>query len=486
MVKLRRLGPERLPLLDWAFFAFFLLMLVVLTVWGVDRSCLDAADSAYLISSDAVARGMMPYRDFLLAHPPLLFLIGAPLAKLGLGTLPFRIFSILVLALLAVGVRRIAYRVTGNTGIAMLAGVLTMFAPLGLYFSKEFINDPLVSLLTVLIFLLLFGRTKKAMAGAGVLSILATLTKLTWLPVLLVCVAYVIIFRRRRQGWVYLAVALGGSLAAALAMQLVTDGAYLGDIFGAQASKAFSLRNFLDGLERIWRIDWPLIAPSVVGAWFAVRAIMRRQQLSPGLRGRLFLLTGWLLCGIGLLITLPLEGHDTNLFLLAEPVLAILAAWGIIGLVERASLAAALAVLAWVAISVPTLVDRDRQFLFRSNDADVAVMVAEVEGRSTDCQPVLAPGCIALEADRPVTEDFFDQFLWEEKFKRGDEDAVAKFAALEDQLEQATPPVAVFSPDQLARQQLAAPLEKNYQLDYASGAWPPLEMWVPQAAKKPG
>lgn len=485
MARLHRFSPERLPLLDRIFFFFFLVMLVGLAIWGIDGSCLDAADSAYLISSDAIARGMMPYRDFLVAHPPLLFVIGAPLAKLGLGTLPFRIFSILVLAGLGLGVRRLAFRVTANTGIAMLAGVLTLFAPLSLYFSKEFINDPLVSLLTVLIFLLLFGRSKKAMAGAGVLSILATLTKLTWLPVLMVCVIYVIFFRRR-QGWVYLAVALGGSMAAALLVELVTGGAYLNDIFGAQASKAFSFSNFIDGLRRIWQIDWPLIVPSTVGIWFAARAILRRQQLSPGLRGRLFLLTGWLLCGLGLLITLPLEGHDTNLFLLAEPALAILAAWGIMGLVERGSRLALAAVLIWLAVAVPTLVDRDFDFLFRSNNQDVAVIVAEVEGRSTDCQPVLVPGCIALQADRPVTRDYFDQFLWEEKFKRGDEDAVAKFAELQSDLEQVTPPVAVFSPGQFTREQLAAPLEANYQLDFESGAWPPLEMWVPQAARKPG
>lgn len=485
MARLQRISPERLPLLDRLSFAFFLLMLVGLGLWGIDRSCLDAADSAYLASSDAIARGMMPYRDFLLAHPPLLFLIGAPLAKLGLGTLPFRVFSILMLVGLGLGVRRLAYRVTANTGIAMLAGVLTLFAPLSIYFSKEYINDPLVSLLTVLIFLLLFGRTKKAMAGAGVLSILATLTKLTWLPVLVVCVIYTIFFRRR-QGWVYLTVALGGSLAAAIIMQLLTGGAYLNDIFGAQASKAFSLTNFIDGLKRIWQIDWPLIIPSVVGVWFAARAIMRRQQLSPGMRGRLFLLSGWLLSGLVLLMTLPLEGHDTNLFLLAEPVLAILAAWGTIGLVERGTWRGMVVVLLWVAVAVPTLVDRDRDFLFRSNAEDVAVIVAEVEGRSTDCQPVLVPGCIAMEADRPVTLDYFDQFLWEEKSKRGDDDAVAKFAGLESELAQVTPPVAVFSREQLTRDKLAAALEQNYQLDFESGAWPPLEMWVPQAAKKPG
>lgn len=478
-------SPRRLSLHDHIAFSFFVILLLVLAAAGIDHSCLDAADSAYLGASDAIARGLVPYQDFLLAHPPLLFLIGAPLAKIGAGVLPFRIFSILLLAALGVSVWRLAFRVTANSGIAMLAGALTLFAPLGLFFSKLFLNDPLISLLTVWIFLLLFGKTRAALAAAGVLSVLATLTKLTWLPVLAVCVVYVIVFRRK-QAWIYLLVAVGGSVTAALAVQALTGGAYLDNILGSQASKGYSLGNFFDGMGRIWEMDWPLIVPSAVGIWFAGRAIIKRQRLSPGLQGRLFLLAGWLICGLLLLGTLPAEGHDTNLFLLAEPALAILAAWGIIGLTERGSRPAIALVAIWILLAVPTLVNRDRDFLFRNNSADVAVMVAEIQGRSTDCQPVLVPGCYALEADRPVTMDFYDQFLWEEKYRRGDADAVGMFEGLEQELAQTTPPVVILTASQPARDLLAGPLESGYQIDYTSASWPPEQMWVPQAARGPG
>lgn len=478
-------SPRRLSLHDRVAFCFFVVLLLVLAIAGIDGSCLDAADSAYLGASDAIARGLVPYQDFLLAHPPLLFLIGAPLAKIGAGVLPFRVFSILMLAALGISVWRLSFRVTANSGIAMLAGALTLFAPLGLFFSKLFLNDPLVSLLTVWIFLLLFGRTRAALAGAGVLSVLATLTKLTWLPVLAVCIVYVIVFRRK-QAWIYLVVAVGGSVATALALQALTGGAYLADILGSQASKGYSFSNFFDGMERIWDMDWPLIVPSAVGIWFATRTLIRRQRLSPGLKGRLFLLAGWLVCGLALLGTLPAEGHDTNLFLLAEPALAVLAAWGIIGLTERHSRPAMALVAIWVLLAVPTLVNRDRDFLFRSNSADVAVMVAEIQSRSTDCQPVLVPGCYALAANRPVTLNFYDQFLWEEKYKRGDEDAVSLFDGLGQELSQAKPPVVILGVSQPTRELLAGPLEAGYQIDYTSGSWPPEQMWVPQAAKQPG
>jgi hypothetical protein len=479
MVSRRRVSLQRPPVVDRLAFFGFVVFFLILAFLGIDHSCLDAADSAYLASSDAIARGMVPYQDFLLAHPPLLFLLGAPLAKIGMGVLPFRIFSILVSAGLGLAIWRLAYKLTANTGIAMLAGVLALFAPLGLFFSKEFINDPLLALLTVVILLLLFSRSKRALAAAGALSILATLTKLTWAPMLVVCIAYVILFRRK-TAWIYLTVALGGSIAAAVIVHLLTGGAYLNDILGAQASKALSLSNFTDGLERIWRIDWPLIIPAAAGTWFAARAIMRRQQMSPGLKGRLFLVAGWFLSGLALLFTLPLEGHDTNLFLLAEPVFAVLGAWGIMGLAERRTLLAIAVVSAWVVVAVPVLVDRDRDFLNRSNAADVSVIVAEIRDRSAEDQASLVPGCYAVESERPVTHDFFDQFLWEEKYKRGDDDAVAVFADIGNELVEEKPPAVVFSGEQYTKDLLSDQLESHYRLDFTGASEPPTELWLPK------
>ncbi|MBE0428602.1 MAG: glycosyltransferase family 39 protein [Thermoleophilia bacterium] len=467
--------------LDRLAFLLFLLFFLLVALASVDRSCLDDADSAYLISADAVSRGLVPYRDFLAAHPPLIYVIGAPLSMMDDGTLPFRVFSIGVLAALGVTVWRLAYKVTANSGIAMLAGVLTLFAPLGLFFSKLFTNDPLVSLLTALIFLQLFGRTRRSLIGAGVLSVLATLTKLTWLPVLAVCVLYVIFFRRK-QAWVYLAVALGGSIGAALLMHLLTGGAYLDNILVSQVSKGYSFSNLGEGLRRIWSIDWPLIFPGAVGAWFAVRAIRKRQQLSPGLRGRLFLLAGWLVSGLVLLGTLPAEGHDTNLFLLAEPALAILAAWGIIGLAERGSLPAITAVAIWVVLAVPALVDRDRDFLSLSNSNDVDVVAARIISHSEESQPVLVPGCFALEAARPVTLDFYDRIFWEEKYKRGDREAIDMFNSLKQEVIQAEPGAVLFAGDLLTKEILIGDVRENYRLDYRNRSRPDLELWVPGGA----
>ena len=444
---IRWVALSRLPWLYSAVFFLFLALFLTLGLIGIDRSCLDAADSTYLVTSRALSEGQMPYRDFLVAHPPLLFLLGAPLAWLGAGVLPFRVFIIILMAGLGVAVWRLAKLITANDKLAMLAGAFTLFAPLGLFFSKTFINDYLVSLIAVLTILLLMGRSRAALVAAGVLGIIGTLSKLTILPFMVVCIIYVLIFRRKLS-WIYIVVALGGSLAAALIAQVVTDGAYLSDIFGAQASKGYSLANLFDGLHRIWSMDWPLMVPAWAGAWFAWRALRKRGQLGGQLKGRLFLLVGWLLAGVAVLGTLPAEGHDTNLFLMAEPAVAVFAAWGIAGLAERGTFAPLLLIAIWLVVAIPNLADKSQDFFFRSNVSDVAVIVAETQNRSTVCQPVLIPGCYAVEAERPVTLDYYDPFLWEEKYKRGDQNAIEMIDGLKQDVAQAKPPVVVFEEGQ--------------------------------------
>lgn len=477
-------SPFRLPWLYPVVFLLFVVLFLVLGLIGIDHSCLDAADSTYLVTSRALANGQMPYRDFLVAHPPLLFLLGTPLAKMGGEVIPFRVFILLLMVGLGIAVWRLATKITANAKLAMLAGTLTLFAPLGLFFSKTFINDYLVSLIAVLIILLLMGKSRTTMAAAGALSVIGTLAKLTILPFLLVGVIYVLIFRRKLS-WIYIAVTLGGSLAAALIIQVITDGAYLNDILGAQASKGYSFANLYDGLHRIWRMDWPLMVPAWAGAWFAVRALRKRGQLGGQLKGRLFLLVGWLFAGVAILGTLPAEGHDTNLFLMAEPAVAVLAAWGIVGLAERGAIAPAVLVAVWLMIAVPNLVDKGHDYFFRSNESDVAVIVAETQNRSTDCQPVLIPGCFAVEAGRPVTLDFYDPFLWEEKYRRGDEDALGMYHGLKQELAGEKPPAVAFAEGRWSVDILQPELDDHYNADFSSEAWPPVTLWVPKAEKAP-
>lgn len=461
-------------------FLFLLAAFLLLSIISIDRSCLDAADSAYMISSDAISRGLVPYSDFLAAHPPLLYILGAPLAGLGAGVIPFRIFSILVMAGLALAVWRFALRITDNSGTAFLAGAFTLFAPLGIYFSKLFIQDSLVTFIGVTAMVLLLGGTRRRVAGAGLLCIMATLTKLIFLPLLAVMVIYTFLYRRR-EFQLFFVLSVAGSLILALALEAATGGAYFVDIIISQASKGYSVTNFYQGLHRIWQMDWPLIVAAVPGLWFAFTYLHGKRD-----KGQLFLLLGWLAAGVLVLATLPAEGHDTNLFQLAEPALALLAAWGIMGLAERGKTVAVAAALILLIVNVVVLVAKDRSFLNRSNAGDVHEIVNIINSESKAGEAVVAPGCYALEAGRQVTRRFYDQFLWEEKYRRGDSDAIELFNGLRQDIYRRVPPLLVFEDDRESLIILGDALSENYQEYYHSSRWPPVTLFVPSATPGEG
>lgn len=466
-------GPGRFSRPYRSAFYFLTVLFLAITLIRVDHSCLDAADSAYLISADAFAGGLMPYRDFLAAHPPLLYLLGVPLAWLGGGVLPFRIFSLLVLAGLGIAVWRLALRLTGRDDIAFLAGGFMLFAPLSLYFSKLFIQDSLVALLAVAAMSLLLGGSRRQAAAAGILCIFAALLKLTFLPLLLVFIIYVYRYRREHLS-LFLWISIAIPLALVLLLELISSSAFLEDIILAQASKGYSLANLSGGLHRIWRMDLPLLVAAVPGLWY-----MNRQLRAAGRGDARFMMLGWLAAGALVLLTLTADGHDTNLFQLMEPTVVLLAAWGIMGLASEGRILPVAAALILLLASVVFIVGRDRSHINRSNSSDVASIVESIGLNSDAAEAILAPGCYALEAQRPVARRFFDQFLWEEKYDRGDADARGLYDALRGDLDSGSLPVVVMEDDRPSLEILGPSLERVYRVSYSSSLWPPVTLWLP-------
>lgn len=457
-------------------FLFLIGLYLALTLIRVDHSCLDAADSAYLISADAIAGGLMPYRDFLAAHPPLLYLLGVPLTWMGDGVIPFRVFSLLVTAGLGIAVWRLALRLTGRDDIAFLAGSFILFAPLGLFFSKLFIQDSLVALLAVAAMTLLLGGSRRQAAAAGVLSILAVMLKLTFLPLLAVFIIYLYRYRRERLS-LFLRISVAGSLVLVLLLELASGGHFLDNILLAQASKSYSLANFTGGLQRIWQMDWPLLVGIVPGLWY-----MNRQLRQVGRRDARFMMLGWLAAGLLVLLTLAADGHDTNLFQLLEPAVALLAAWGIMGLAGEGRVLTVAAAVILLLGTVVFIVSKDRSHINRGNSGDVASIVELIDHNSTPGEEILAPGCYALEAQRAVARRFYDQFLWEEKYDRGDTDARDLFDALLGDLESASLPVVVMEDERPSLEILGPPLHGSYRETFTSSQWPAASLWLPRSS----
>ena len=107
-------------------------------------------DGVYYSASDALLSGRLPYRDYLLLHPPGITLVLAPFAALGrlagdsVGMAAARLAFMLIGALSAVLVWRIARRVSPRAGL--VAGLFYAVWQPAAYAERTTLLEPLVNL----------------------------------------------------------------------------------------------------------------------------------------------------------------------------------------------------------------------------------------------------------------------------------------------------------------------------------------------------
>lgn len=162
-------------------------------------------DGVYFGAADAVLSGRLPYRDFLLLHPPGVLLVLAPFAALGrLTSDPFGM-AVARLAFMAVGALNavLAYGVARRAGrlAALAAGALYAVWGPAAYAERTTLLEPLVNL-GVLAALLLLGDVRvvtrrRVLAAGAVLGV--ALTVKVWAVVPLVVVAVWVLRRRDRS-----------------------------------------------------------------------------------------------------------------------------------------------------------------------------------------------------------------------------------------------------------------------------------------------
>ncbi len=181
----------------------------------------DSDEGAFLIASDLVLHGKLPYHDFSYQHTPLMAYLYAAWMKLfGVSWYSGRLLSALLAIALGVAVYRQAVRVTGRVGVGLLATIL--FAESGVGFSW-YPTVKTLGLATLLLFLsnsvLDWGPPRAKYFLSGLFLGLSVDTRIYVIVVLLVLAIEVV--RRepgrtglRQLGW------LVGGLALALAPNL--------------------------------------------------------------------------------------------------------------------------------------------------------------------------------------------------------------------------------------------------------------------------
>src|SRR5471030_903540 len=163
----------------------FLARLAPVLRGGGLRGILAYDDGVYFGAADALLSGRLPYRDFLLLHPPGVLIALAPFAALGrltsdpLGLAVARLAFMAIGALNAVLVYAVARRVGRVAGVA--AGLMyAMWGP-AVYAERTTLLEPLVNLGVLAELLVLGGvrvASRRRLLVAGAVLGVATAVKL--------------------------------------------------------------------------------------------------------------------------------------------------------------------------------------------------------------------------------------------------------------------------------------------------------------------
>lgn len=298
------------------FVAAAVVVLAALFIWQ-RGSYVDYAEGVYLSSARLTLHGAVPYRDFVAAHPPLLFYTGAGLLAIWDSLDGVRVLLSLVTmatgGLVAVAVMRL----TGSGTAAAIAGVLAIVAPWSLHEHATLMPETFAAPLLMASALLASRRSTAPVAGL----IAAVAVGFKW-PYLLAGLALALTAAAPRR---YLAFLLAGFATGVLAsFALFGAGDLYRQLVVAQEQLGWHTVRYDAGLAA--QATWNL-APLLILAAFGVRFAARSRD--PALLRSIVALA---LATIVLVATIAKTGTYLNTIVPVEPPLVALATAGTVWL----------------------------------------------------------------------------------------------------------------------------------------------------------
>ena len=453
------------------------------TAWVYARgatSYIDNGDGYYLYAARRVAQGVTLYRDVMGTQPPVVYLLGAAAFKLGAPLQGIRLLSAAMRVLATALVYLLSRRLFDSKPAAALAALLYTLLPIGLVWDRSFDVNPPLTLVALLAALALSYDTRRMARASGLLAALALFTKDLYLPLLAVTLVY-LIMRRRRLLAPYLQGLLGGLvlLGGALVVYAGPDGPR--DAFLGQDGSPFNPAWFVAAVAYVAASEGGIVLVALAGA--VIGRYARRRILTPRAPGG----SGyapWLLVGSAavLLATLK-EGTAGPVFQLAEPAVALLAAYGALWAWRRRAtkpvMPGALALPAVLLLSVVSIVGADRAALAWGNSGEVARVAALV--RAHPGAVIVAPPYYALLTGTHLPGDAADTYIVARRVARGDRAATAWVRRVVAGIDARRYPVVLVDLRLAAIAPLMAALQRTYRPLYADTLPPALHvtMWVP-------
>ena len=229
-----------------------------LCVRAIDLTYIDFGDGNYLYLSWRLSEGDPLYADLPSPQPPLHLFIGALLVKIGAGLSTFvRTFQVVLRIVTGVMVWALAREIVGSRPISALAGMIFIWLPEGVWWSRGYQSEPLLIFLQCVqlyLFLRALRRPRPGLSliGAGAVGSLGVYTNMTAVPYLGLQLAYLIYryrpgflpFRRRGKPkgsrshsnffWIFLFSVGIPCVILLAAMNSYSDGQYLTHIWTRQ------------------------------------------------------------------------------------------------------------------------------------------------------------------------------------------------------------------------------------------------------------
>jgi alpha-1,2-mannosyltransferase len=306
-------------------------------------------DGVYYSASDALISGRLPYRDYLLLHPPGITLVLAPFAALGRiagdseGLATARVAFMLAGALGAVLVWRVARRVSPRAGI--VAGLFYAVWQPAAYAERTTLLEPLVNLgLLAALALLTAGAGRRQVVAAGAVLGLAVAVKAWAVLPFLVLAGWLLRRAGRRAAMAYAGAGAAAAALVCLPFLVLAGPAMLRMVVADQLGRP---DNGVPTVSRLASIEGLQLAPGPVTGGLAAVAVILAVAVGLAVaalawrRPETRVWAALLAVAVALLLTSPSYFAHYGTF--AAPALALLAGAGADGL------------LSWLAVRAPGL-----------------------------------------------------------------------------------------------------------------------------------
>ncbi|MCL4374991.1 hypothetical protein M1523_03990 [Patescibacteria group bacterium] len=192
---------------------------------------IDYNENHYLYIAWRLLNGEIPYRDFLVPHPPVLYIVGFLLLRLYDSVFTVRVF---LLAIFIVGAHLfylLTLRIFKKKSLATTSLLLYFILPISLMVWKTFIQESLLRLVGLMILLMIVPVKRldeKKVTLVAVLSVVGIFTKYSFVP-FVIMMAVLLWLVNKRYLFRYGLITLSLSVGLVLLLQLGTRGNFLYD-----------------------------------------------------------------------------------------------------------------------------------------------------------------------------------------------------------------------------------------------------------------